>query len=125
MSERIETIKNTKEQPNQHENAKENWKEQRGGRKPPSSTIPMANKQCTFLILMETRLLIMKIRKIKTFYSIKIREIPKKLTQMDGSKSMGRKISFAAVLTYIIRRGALLEEAFIHTAEMTEIKIIL
>ena len=41
----------------------------------------------------------------------------------EGSKSTGRKIDYAAVFADIIRRGALPEETFIHTAEMTVIKI--
>ena len=41
----------------------------------------------------------------------------------DGSKSTGRKVGFAAVFTDTTRRGALPEEASIHTAEMTAIKI--
>ena len=40
----------------------------------------------------------------------------------DGSKSTGRKLSFAAVLEGITRRGTLPEEASIHTAEMIAIK---
>ena len=39
------------------------------------------------------------------------------------SKNTGKKVGFAAVFTDIIRRGVLLEEASIHTAEMTAIKI--
>ena len=35
----------------------------------------------------------------------------------DGLKRIGKKVDFAAVFTNIIRRGALLAEAFIHTAE--------
>ena len=42
---------------------------------------------------------------------------------MDGSKSTGRKVGFAAVFTDITRRGAQPEEASIHTTEMTAIKI--
>ena len=41
---------------------------------------------------------------------------------MDGSKSIGRKVGFAAVFMNTTRRGALPEEASIHTAEMTVIK---
>ena len=37
----------------------------------------------------------------------------------DRSKNTGNKVNFAAVFTDIIRRGALPEEASIHTAEMT------
>ena len=37
--------------------------------------------------------------------------------------STGRKIDFAAVLTDIIRKGALPEEVFILTTELTVIKI--
>ena len=43
---------------------------------------------------------------------------------MDGSKSTGRKVGFAAVFTDITRRGTLPEEASIHTAEMTAMKEI-
>ena len=39
------------------------------------------------------------------------------------SKSIGRKVGFAAVFADITRRGALPGEASIHTAEMTAIKI--
>ena len=42
---------------------------------------------------------------------------------IDGSKSTGRKVSFAAVFANTTRRGILQEEAFIHTAVMTAIKI--
>ena len=42
---------------------------------------------------------------------------------MDRSKSTERKVSFAAVFRDITSREALLEEASIHTAEMTAIKI--
>ena len=38
------------------------------------------------------------------------------------SKSTGREVRFAAVFTDITRRGALPEEASIHTAEMTAIE---
>ena len=40
----------------------------------------------------------------------------------DGSKSIGRKVGFAAVFTDTTRRGALPGEASIHTAEMTAMK---
>ena len=42
----------------------------------------------------------------------------KKEAYTDGSKSTGRKVGFAAVFTDITRRGALPEEASIHTVEM-------
>ena len=42
-----------------------------------------------------------------------------KETYTDTSKSTGRKVGFAAIFAGIIRRGALPEETFIHTAEMT------
>ena len=38
---------------------------------------------------------------------------------------MGRKVSFAVVLTDITRKGSLSEEGSIHTAEMTTIKVAL
>ena len=41
----------------------------------------------------------------------------------DKSKSIGWKVGFATVFKDIARRGALPEEAFIHTADMTAIKI--
>ena len=41
----------------------------------------------------------------------------------NGSKSMERKISFAAIFTDITRRGVLSEKGFIHTAEVTVIKV--
>ena len=40
---------------------------------------------------------------------------------IDGSKSTGRKLGFAAV--FLERRGTLPDESSIHTAEMTTIKI--
>ena len=58
----------------------------------------------------------MKMRKRNISYSIrKSIKIPK-----DGSKSIGKKIFLD-----ITRRGALPEEAYIHTNEMTPIKIAL
>ena len=42
----------------------------------------------------------------------------------DRSKSIGRKVDYAAVFADTTRRGVLPEEASIHTAEMTEIKEI-
>ena len=39
------------------------------------------------------------------------------------AKNTGRKVGFAAVFADITIRGALPDEAFIHTAEMTTIKI--
>ena len=41
---------------------------------------------------------------------------------IEGSKSTGRKVDFAVVFEDITRRGALPENAPIHTAEMTAIK---
>ena len=41
----------------------------------------------------------------------------------DGSKSTGRKVGCAAILTDITRKGSLPEEASIHTTEMTILKI--
>ena len=41
----------------------------------------------------------------------------------DRSKSIVRKEGFAEVFADITRKGTLPEEAFIHTAEMTAIKI--
>ena len=41
---------------------------------------------------------------------------------MDESKSTGRKVGYAAVFTDSTKRGALPEEATIHTAEMTAMK---
>ena len=41
---------------------------------------------------------------------------------MDRLKRTGRKIGYAAVLADTTRRGALPEEASIHTVEMTTIK---
>ena len=40
-------------------------------------------------------------------------------------KSIGKNLGFAALFTNIIRRDAMPEEAFIHTAKMTVIKITL
>ena len=42
-----------------------------------------------------------------------------------GSNSMIKNVDFAAVFTYITRKGALPEEASIHTAKMTIIKVAL
>ena len=39
-----------------------------------------------------------------------------------GSKSTGRKVDFESVFAHIARRGALPEEASIHTVEITAIK---
>ena len=44
---------------------------------------------------------------------------------IDGSKSTGRKVGYAAVLTDTTRKEALPEEAFIHTAKNTAIKTAL
>ena len=41
----------------------------------------------------------------------------------DRSKSMGKKVGIAAVFRDINRKGALLEEASIHTAKMTSIAL--
>ena len=38
----------------------------------------------------------------------------------DGSKSTGKKVGYAAIFTDTTRRGALLEEASIYTAEITK-----
>ena len=43
----------------------------------------------------------------------------------DGSKNPGKKVGLAAVFEDATRRGALPEEASIHTAEMTAIKVAL
>ena len=40
----------------------------------------------------------------------------------DGSKSRGRKVSFAAVFADITRRGALPQKVPIHTAKMTAMR---
>ena len=48
--------------------------------------------------------------------------ITRKPTRMDHRAQKGKKC-FVAVLVDITRRGALPAEAFIHTAEMTAIKI--
>ena len=42
----------------------------------------------------------------------------------DGSKSTGKKVGYAAIITDTTRRGELPEEASIHTAEMTAMKEI-
>ena len=42
----------------------------------------------------------------------------------DRSKSIGRKVDYAAVFADTTRRGVLPEEASIHTAEMTAMKDI-
>ena len=41
------------------------------------------------------------------------------------SKSIGSRVDFVAVFTDNTRRGALFEEAFIHTAKITAIRIAL
>ena len=43
----------------------------------------------------------------------------------DGSKNIGRKVGFVVVFTDTTKWGALPEEASIHTAEMTAIKVAL
>ena len=43
---------------------------------------------------------------------------------MDGSKSTGRKVGYAAVFIYTTRRRALPEETYIYTGEMTAMKEI-
>ena len=43
---------------------------------------------------------------------------------MDGSRSIGRKIGFAAVFADITRKGTLPEEPFIHTAEITLVGLV-
>ena len=48
-----------------------------------------------------------------------------KETYIDGSKSIGGKVGFAAVLTDITRIGFLSEESSIHTAEITAVKVSL
>ena len=63
--------------------------------------------------MMETRLQVMTMK--KNFLQHK--------DTKDWSKSMGRKVDFAVVFTDITRRRALPEEAFIHTAQMTAIKV--
>ena len=40
-------------------------------------------------------------------------------------KSIGKKVGFAAVFMVIIRRWALIKEAYIYTAKMIAMKIIL
>ena len=57
------------------------------------------------------------------FLQHKEKHINMKETYTDESKSTGRKVGFAAVFTDITRRGSLPEEASIHKAEMTAIKI--
>ena len=48
-----------------------------------------------------------------------------KESYIDSSKCMRRMVGFAEVFMSITRTGALPEEASIHTAEMTAIKILL
>ena len=50
------------------------------------------------------------------YYSKKEKHQNTKEVYTDGSKSIKKKIGFAAVFGYITRRGALPEEAFNHTA---------
>ena len=59
-----------------------------------------------------------------TIYSINNVYYISKKAYIDGSKRIGRKIFFAAVFIDITKRGALLEEALIHTDTMTAIKYI-
>ena len=58
------------------------------------------------------------------FLQHKVKHSSSKKAYTDGSKSTGRKIGYAAVFTDSTRRGALPEEASIHTAEMTAMKEI-
>ena len=58
------------------------------------------------------------------FVQYKGKHSKSKEAYMDGSKSTGRKVGYAAVFTDSTRRGALPEEASIHTAEMTAMKEI-
>ena len=47
-----------------------------------------------------------------------------KLAYMNGLKSTGRKVGYAAVFADTTRRGALLDETSTHTVEMTAMKEI-
>ena len=58
----------------------------------------------------------MKMKQNDTFYSIKKRKYQRSLHGQ--VKSIGNKVSSAAVFTDITKRGALPEEASIHTVEM-------
>ena len=66
----------------------------------------------------------MTLRKNNTFYGINKNKNTKK-AYTERSKSMGRKIGFVVVLTYITKRWILLEEDSIHSAEITAIKVAL
>ena len=73
--------------------------------------------------MIENPLPIMTMRKKQHFLQHKERHKNTKETYTDGLKSIEKKIVFAAVFTDITRSEALLEEAFIHTAKMTAIKM--
>ena len=64
----------------------------------------------------------MRARESSTSYNTKRNTVVAKKANTDGSKSTGRKVGYAAVFTDTTRRGALPEEASIHTAEMTAMK---
>ena len=61
----------------------------------------------------------------KQFLQHKGKHGSSKKNYTDRLKSTGRKVSYATVFTDTTRRGALPEEAFIYTAEMTAIKAAL
>ena len=61
----------------------------------------------------------------KYFQQHKERHKNAKEAYTDRSKSMGRKVGFAVVFTDITKRRTLPEEASIHTAKITAIKVTL
>ena len=62
--------------------------------------------------------------KMQHFLKYKHKHSSSKEAYRDRSKSTGRKVGYAPVFTGTTRRGALPEEAFIHTAEVTAMKEI-
>ena len=73
--------------------------------------------------MVENQLPRMITRKNQHFLQYKEKHKNTKEAYTDGSKRERKKVSFTAVLTNIIRRGALPEEASICTAKITAITI--
>ena len=75
--------------------------------------------------MIETCLLVRTKRKNNINYKLQHKERHKNTIEAytDGSKTIGRKVGFAAIFTDITRREALPEEVSIHTAEMKVIKV--
>ena len=65
------------------------------------------------------------IGKRQHFLQHKTKHQKEKEVYTDGSKNPGKKVGLAAVFEDMTKRGALLEEASVHTAEMKAIKTAL